>query len=60
MCKKCAFPDADPVVVTPEMIDAGVRAYYANAVGGWDNPGTEELREMMREIFKAMSVRQNQ
>jgi hypothetical protein len=40
--------------VTPEMIDAGIDAYYENAIWGWENPGGKALREMMREIFKAM------
>lgn len=47
--------EADETYVTPEMIEAGVRAYYENAVEGWDNPGNAQLRSMMRTIFEAMS-----
>jgi hypothetical protein len=46
-----------PVEVTSAMIEAGVKAYYENAVGGWDNPGNSQLREMVSEISKAMSRR---
>lgn len=42
------------IEVTPEMIEAGVRAYYENAVGGWENPGQEELRDVLAAAFKAM------
>ena len=45
------------IEVTPEMVEAGVDAYYANAYWGWDNPGNDALREMVTEIFKAMSHR---
>jgi|HubBroStandDraft_6_1064221.scaffolds.fasta_scaffold10215098_1 hypothetical protein len=45
------------VEVTPQMIEAGVAAYYANEGEGWNNPNNKELGEMLAEIFKAMSRR---
>jgi hypothetical protein len=47
--------DKEEIEITPEMIEAGVQAYYENAVEGWDNPGNAQLRSMMRTIFQAMS-----
>ncbi len=44
-----------PIKVTPEMIEAGVQAYYKNACGGWENPGGDELRNALREIYEAMA-----
>ena len=46
-------PEAQ-IDVTPEMIEAGVFAYYENAICGWDNPGNAALRPMLREVFVAM------
>jgi hypothetical protein len=46
---------APEIEVTPEMIEAGVGAYYENAIWGWDNPGRKELQEMVKAIFLAMS-----
>ena len=46
---------ATELMVTPEMIDAGVAAYYENAIWGWESPGGESVREMMAVIFRAMS-----
>ena len=43
------------IEITPAMIEAGVSAYYENAIWGWENPGREELRKMVRSIFVAMS-----
>jgi hypothetical protein len=43
------------VEITPDMIEAGVHAYYENAWTGWENPGLRELRDMVRAIFLAMS-----
>jgi hypothetical protein len=51
---------APDVEVTPAMVEAGVRAYYENAIWGWDNPGRDELRDMVRSIFLAMSFRHPQ
>jgi hypothetical protein len=47
----------DEIKITPEMIEAGVDAYYGIASDGWDNPGNAALRAMVREIFTAMSRR---
>ena len=47
------------IEVTPEMINAGVDAYYENGIWGWENPGRKALREMVREIFLAMSHAQH-
>jgi hypothetical protein len=53
-----ASPDgeagAPEIEVTPAMIEAGVDAYYENAIWGWENPGREQLKEMVRAIFSAM------
>ena len=49
-----ARPSGSEVEVTPEMIAAGVDAYYENAIWGWDNPGNRQLREMVSDIFVAM------
>jgi hypothetical protein len=46
-------PEVD---VTPEMIRAGVMAYYDNAFEGWESPGGASLREMMVAIFRAMAA----
>jgi hypothetical protein len=45
---------APEIEVTPAMIEAGVMAYYENAVGGWENPGVAELRKMLGDVFTAM------
>jgi hypothetical protein len=42
--------------VTPEMINAGVHAYYENAIYGWDNPGQRQLEDMLRSIYAAMAA----
>jgi hypothetical protein len=47
-----------PPKVTPEMIEAGIHAYYWNKSEDWNNPGGTELRDMMRAIFVAMLFRQ--
>jgi hypothetical protein len=39
------------------MIEAGIRAYYENAMWGWDNPGSKELREMVAALYRAMAGR---
>ena len=43
--------------VTPEMVDAGVMAYYGIAAEGWENPGRAELRKMLEAVFQAMASR---
>jgi len=45
---------APELEITPKMIEAGVNTYYENAIWGWDNPGNDELRQMLKQIFKAM------
>jgi len=60
MYKKRQNADSDTIRVTPAMIKAGVSAYYEEAIWGWDNPGREELEQMMRAIFLAMSSARRQ
>jgi hypothetical protein len=48
---------APEIEVTTDMIEAGVQAYYENAIWGWENPGREELRKMTEAIYMAMSSR---
>jgi hypothetical protein len=45
---------APEIEITPEMIQAGVQAYYESAFDGWQSPGGSELREMIRTIFLEM------
>ena len=45
---------APEIEVTPDMIEAGVHAYNLNAIWGWDNPGLDALREMVRVIYVEM------
>jgi hypothetical protein len=47
---------SEELEVTPAMIEAGVDAYYENAWSGWENPGLAPLREMVRNVFRAMST----
>jgi hypothetical protein len=42
--------------VSPEMIEAGVSAYYRNIGWGWDNPGEEPLKRMLVATFRAMTA----
>ena len=46
---------ATELEVTPEMIEAGVMAYYENASEGWDSPGGKDLERAIRSIYRAMS-----
>lgn len=46
--------EASAPEVTPEMIEAGIHAYYENAIWGWENPGLGELRKMLAAIYRAM------
>jgi hypothetical protein len=39
----------------PEMIEAGMQAYYRNSGDRWSNPGDVELCAMIRNVFLAMS-----
>ena len=43
------------IEVTPDMITAGVQTYYETAAGGWESPGGEELRNLLREIYVEMA-----
>jgi hypothetical protein len=45
---------APDLEITPEMIDAGVQAYYENSGEGWSNPGDNELCVMVRNVFLEM------
>lgn len=45
---------APEIEVTPEMTDAGVDAFYENAIWSWETPSRAELRKMLREVFRAM------
>jgi hypothetical protein len=54
MCEKRQNADSDTVAVTPEMIEAGINAYYFNKSSDWSNPCGAELDDMMRAIFLAM------
>jgi hypothetical protein len=45
---------APEIEVTPDMIEAGIHAYFANTSEDWCAPGGDELRRMMRTIFLAM------
>ncbi len=47
--------DAPEIEITPEMIAAGVQTYYENAGAEWDNPGLDELKIMLREVYSAMA-----
>ena len=42
------------IVITPEMIAAGVDAYLEST---WENPDRRELEDRVRTIFLAMSAR---
>jgi hypothetical protein len=42
--------------ITPEMIEAGVQAYFEMAIWGWDNPGNDELRLMLSRTYEAMAT----
>ena len=54
MQRESGAPETDEIEVTPAMIQAGVYAYYANAFEGWDSPGGDEMREMVKTIFLEM------
>jgi hypothetical protein len=46
MLDRAAQPDSpatDEKEVTPEMVQAGIEAYYEEAFDGWANPGRNEL-----------------
>jgi hypothetical protein len=49
---------APDVEVTPAMIEAGVAAFYEEAVCGWDNPGTNDVKRVLAAVFAAMSQTQ--
>lgn len=49
--------DSPQIEVSPEMIAAGVHAFYANKSADWNSPRSDELEEMMRTIFLAMWFR---
>jgi hypothetical protein len=46
----------DEIEITPEMIEAGVMAYYgvASEGWGWEAPDRPELKRMVRSVFQAM------
>ena len=48
------LPETKEVEITPDMIDAGVLAYYENSGEGWSNPGDSELRATIRNVFQEM------
>jgi hypothetical protein len=45
---------APEIEVTPEMIEAGVNAFFLNKSEDWSSPGGVEMDDMMRAIFLAM------
>jgi hypothetical protein len=45
----------DEIELAPEIIKAGVQAYYENALWGWENPGLDDLKIMLREVYRAMA-----
>ena len=53
-CSANGAPEVD-VEVTPEMIRAGLDAFYENAACGWETPGRKDLIEMLEEVFRAMA-----
>jgi hypothetical protein len=50
-----AEPAGTEIEVTPEMIEAGVRAYYENAMWGWESPGGAELRNLLGQVYRDMA-----
>lgn len=58
MADRPARPEAESseieVEITPEMIEAGVEAYYALAGEGWENPGEWALKPALSAIYEAM------
>lgn len=55
MCDPKALDAGAPETeITPEMIEAGIHAFFWNKTEDWANPGDEELRAMMRSIYVAM------
>jgi len=50
---------APGVEITPAMVEAGVETYYGFSSDGWGNPGNDEVRAMVREVFMAMSHRRS-
>jgi hypothetical protein len=46
--------ETEEIEITPEMIEAGVLAYYENSGEGWSNPGDSELSAMVRNVFQEM------
>lgn len=58
MSDRAAQPEAPAtgeLEVTPEMIRAGVGAYYECAVSGWEVPDRGELIQMLREAYLRMA-----
>jgi hypothetical protein len=50
--RRAAEPAGEEIEVTPEMIEEGVGAYYANAV---TDTGLDIMRDVVREVYIAMA-----
>jgi hypothetical protein len=54
MVEKPENAGAPEIEITPDMIEAGVQAFYENKSEDWCSPGGIEMDNMMRAIFLAM------